>query len=303
MAAMHTHKVRALTIFKDSLFNSQFLRFVGHTGAGGADIGECYAAASSIREGDAESWYAGWRSLAERTEAQAEASLALGHTVSARSAMLKASNYYHAAYLFMMQPQPDPRLLAAYRAQRRAFEKVTALFPEWGKNVEIPFEQNHLHGYFFPSPYPGPRPVLIVTGGYDSTAEEAYFFSGPAALARGYHVVTYDGPGQGGDLIKNGQVFRADWETVLGAVLDWVRQQPNVDSTKIAQLGISFGGYLGPRAASGVEGLAATIVGPGQKLARRIPHPVAEVHRFPRAERQQKPAQDSNWVMNRRIDI
>jgi len=262
---MHTHNVRALDVFKDSLFNAQFQRFVGHTGAGGADIGECYAAISSIQEGDGESWYAAWHALAERTNAQAEASLASGHKVSARSAWLRASNYYRAAYLFMMQPEPDSRLAAAYRAQRRAFEKVTTLFPDWGSRIAIPFEQRLLHGYFFRSQYPGPRPVLIVTNGYDSTAEEAYFFSGPAALARGYHVVTYDGPGQGADLIENGQVFRPDWETVLRAVLSWVHQQPNVDSAKIAQLGISFGGYLGPRAASGVEGLAATIADPGQQ--------------------------------------
>jgi pimeloyl-ACP methyl ester carboxylesterase len=262
---MHAHNVRALDVFTDSLFNAQFQRFVGHTGAGGADIGECYAATSSIREGDGESWYAAWHTLAERTEAQAEASLALGHKVSARLGLLKASNYYLAAYLFMMQPEPDSRLVMAYRAQRRTFEKVTALFSGWGRRIEIPFEQRHLHGYFFPSQSPGPRPVLIITGGYDSTAEEAYFFSGPAALARGYHVVTYDGPGQGAELIENGQVFRPDWETVLRAVLAWVQQQPNVDSTKIAQLGISFGGYLGPRAASGVEGLAATIADPGQQ--------------------------------------
>ena len=302
MAAMHAHKVLTLTVFEDSLFNAQFLRFVGHTGAGGADIGECYAAASSIREGDADSWYAGWNGLAERTEAQAEASLALGHTVSARSAMLKASNYHHAAYLFMMQPKPDPRLLAAYRAQRRVFEKVAALFPDWGKRVEIPFEQRHLHGYFFPSPSPGPRPVLIVTGGYDSTAEEAYFFSGPAALARGYHVVTYDGPGQGADLIENDQVFRPDWETVLRAVLAWVRQQPNVDPARIAQLGISFGGYLAPRAASGVEGLAATIADPGQQslleeFRTRLPKFIAP--HVPNGNRVLLRFLD--WVMNRRM--
>jgi len=262
---MPIDNVHALNVFRDSLFNFQFLRFIGHTGAGGADIGECYVAASSIREGDGESWYAAWHSLGERTESQAEASLALGHTVSARSALLKASNYYHAAYLFMMQPKPDARLVQSYRAQRRAFERVTTLFPDWGRRIEIPFEQRHLHGYFFPSQSSGPRPVLIVTGGYDSTAEEAYFFSGPAALVRGYHVVTYDGPGQGAELIENGQVFRPDWETVLRAVVAWVQHQPNVHSAKIAQLGISFGGYLGPRAASGVEGLAATIADPGQQ--------------------------------------
>ena len=155
MYAMHADRVRALNVFNDSLFNAQFLRFVGHTGAGGADIGECYAIASSIREGDGECWYRGWQSLGQRTESQAEASLALGHKVSARSGLLRASNYHRAAYLFMMQPEPDPRLMTAYRAQRRAFEKVTVLFPEWARKIGIPFEQRHIHGYFFPSQAPG----------------------------------------------------------------------------------------------------------------------------------------------------
>jgi hypothetical protein len=52
MYAMHTHNVRALNVFRDSLFNAQLQRFVGHTGAGGADIGACYAVASTIRDGD-----------------------------------------------------------------------------------------------------------------------------------------------------------------------------------------------------------------------------------------------------------
>ena len=64
------------TVFKDALFNAQFLRTVGHTGAGGAEIGECYAAASAIREPDVESWYAAWMRLAESLEASAS-----GHPV------------------------------------------------------------------------------------------------------------------------------------------------------------------------------------------------------------------------------
>lgn len=251
-------------VFKDDLMNAQFLRTMGHTGAGGADIGECYAIASQIRELDGESWYGAWMSLAQGADTQAQASLASRHEVSAHRAYLKASNYYRAAYTFMMQPKPDRRLKEAYRDQRRAFENAAMIRPDWGKPVRIPFEDRHLHGYFFPSQKPGPRPVLIVTGGYDSTAEEAYFFSGPAALERGYQVVTYDGPGQGSELIEEGRVFRPDWETVLDAVLKWVKQQPRVDASRIAQIGVSFGGYLAPRAASVVDGLAATIADPGQ---------------------------------------
>jgi hypothetical protein len=44
-------------VFKDHLFEAQWLRAVGHSAAGGAEIGECLAAARRIREPDAESWY------------------------------------------------------------------------------------------------------------------------------------------------------------------------------------------------------------------------------------------------------
>ena len=101
------------------------------------------------------------------------------------------------------------------------------------------------------------RPTLIITGGYDSTAEEAYFFSGAAAVARGYTCLVFDGPGQGAALIEDGLVFRPDWESVIRPVVDFAISRPEVDPARIALLGISFGGYLAPRAASGEQRLAA----------------------------------------------
>ncbi len=50
-------------VFKDELLDSQWLRAVGHSSAGGAEIGECLAAAERIREADAESWFAAWSAL------------------------------------------------------------------------------------------------------------------------------------------------------------------------------------------------------------------------------------------------
>jgi hypothetical protein len=85
-------------------------------------------------------------------------------------------------------------------------------------------------------------------------------------------------------------------------VLAWVQQQPNVDSARIAQLGISFGGYLGPRAASGVEGLAATIADPGQQslleeFRTRMPKFIAP--HVPNGNRFL--LRILEWVMNRRM--
>ena len=40
-------------------------------------------------------------------------------------------------------------------------------------------------------------PLVIAMPGFDSTAEELYFIVGAAAVARGYHCLLFEGPGQG----------------------------------------------------------------------------------------------------------
>jgi len=268
-------------VFKDDLFDAQWLRTAGHSSSGGAEIGECLAAASQIRELDAESWFTAWNALAERLLAQAEASQASGRSVSAREAYLRASNYLRTAYTFLIGAPIDPRVVAAYRRQRAAFEAAAALMRPAPERIEIPYAGQHLHGYLLRAADDAvPRPTLIITGGYDSTAEEAYFFTAAAASARGYTCIVYDGPGQGAALIERQLVFRPDWEAVVGPVVDYARSQPVVDREKIALLGVSFGGYLAPRAASAEPRLAACIADPGEyslldEFKTRMPGPVA----------------------------
>ena len=55
--------------------------------------------------------------------------------------------------------------------------------------MEIPYEGTTLPGYLFRAA--GDRAtgrMVILCGGYDSTAEELYFQNGAALLARGYDV-------------------------------------------------------------------------------------------------------------------
>jgi hypothetical protein len=94
-------------VFKDSLFDAQWLRTVGHSTSGGAEIGECVAAASQIRDTNAEDWFQAWSDLAERVFAQGEASGARGRHVSARASYLRASNYFRTAFTFLIgEPSP-----------------------------------------------------------------------------------------------------------------------------------------------------------------------------------------------------
>ncbi len=107
--------------FKDPLFRARWLRTAGHTSAGGADLGECLAAAEAVREPSPESWRDAWLTMADRLAKEAEASLQGGHAASAHAGFLRASNYYRSAYVFLFAPGPDPRLVDAYRRQRETF--------------------------------------------------------------------------------------------------------------------------------------------------------------------------------------
>ncbi len=81
-----------------------------------------------------------------------------------------------------------------------------------------------------------PRKTLIVNVGYDSTAEEAFLFSGAAALERGYNALLFDGPGQGAAIFEEGLVFRPDWEKVIGPVV-----RACITRIEIAKTELAFG--------------------------------------------------------------
>jgi pimeloyl-ACP methyl ester carboxylesterase len=252
-------------LFKDPVFDGQLLRALSHVYYGGADVGECLSTAARIREGDASSWHDEWSATAQRIYSSAEKSLEQQHRESAREAYLRASNYFRTAYIFLMRPPLDSRVTRAFDLQSETFRKAVALSSPPVEQVAIPFEGGTLPGYFYrASTDAGRSRTLILTGGYDSTAEELYFFNAAAAVRRGYNCICFDGPGQGAALIKQQLYFRPDWENVIRPVMDYLLTRSDVDAARIALMGLSFGGYLAPRAASEEPRLAALIADPGQ---------------------------------------
>ncbi len=73
-------------VVKDELLDAQTLRAVGVAPYGGADIGECLAAAMAVRGTDLASWHEAWSSTAATVLALAESEAAAGRTQSARLA-------------------------------------------------------------------------------------------------------------------------------------------------------------------------------------------------------------------------
>lgn len=251
-------------VFQDQTYEFELRRTLGYGVSGGADINECLYTGRRIKEGDDESWYAEWRATADRIRIIGEKSLAAGHKVSAREALLRASNYYRTAEFFLRANLNDPRLINTWRLSRDTFRKAAELMDHPVETVRIPYEGTTLPGYIVqPDNSRKRRKTLIVQTGFDGTGEELYFEVAFFALQRGYDVLIFEGPGQGGSLREQGLYFRPDWEKVVTPVVDFALTRPEFDRRRLALIGISMGGYLAPRAAAFEHRLAAVIANPG----------------------------------------
>ena len=100
--------------------------------------------------------------------------------------------------------------------------------------------------------------------GYDSTAEASYVATGYMALARGFTTSSSSRPDQGGMLYEHRIPVRPDFEVPFAAAFAWLIEQEGVDPDRVAVVGRSFGGYLGPRAAAFEPRVAALVADPGQ---------------------------------------
>ena len=252
----------------DNEFNDQFGRTLVAATKGSADLGEALAVAAKIVPGDFASWSTEWTRKADEVLASADHSLSVDDPISARKAYLRASEYYRQAFFFARTDLDDPILHAAYTAHVNAFRAAVPLLPCATTVIAIDTAATNgvaINGYLFrPDASDTPRPTVIAPAGYDSTAENGYVLSVAAALERNMNCLVFEGPGQGGVLYERRLPLRADFESVLTPVVDWLLSQTGVDPAALVLIGRSFAGYLAPRAACDEHRLAALICDPAQ---------------------------------------
>ena len=169
---------------------------------------------------------------------------------------------------------PDPRADAAadraddlWSEHRDAWDLAVRHWPTPAEPTTIPHGHEHLPGYWFTSTTsssPAPLPTVVLVQGLNTPISDACMTGMNGALARGYHVLLLDGPGQGAALHRQGMTLQADWRPVLDSVLDWLTDRPEVDPDRIVVAGVNHGAYF---ALSGLTGsaarVAALVVDPG----------------------------------------
>ena len=242
---------------------------------GGANTGEILRIATQVVPQDFESFYEACYYMAEQIFAIAESVDATKDPVSAREAYFHAATYYRGADFFLHGNQSDPRLISLWDQQLTAFNKANALLEIPGVRFSVPAHSEEIGDYesigVFYAAYPDDRarPTILISGGYDSSQEEAYHSQCHQILSRGVNCVTYEGPGHPSVRRQQNIGFISDWWTVAKPIADLLSTLPQVDMSKLAIAGMSFGGSLAPIAASGDDRYSAVIAIDGMFSARQ----------------------------------
>jgi dienelactone hydrolase len=236
----------------------QFRRALGETQEGGGAISECFQAASRMIPGDKDSWREEWMRVAERNDIRGDRKEAAGHIETAKACWLRAADYYRQAEFWLEGTDP---------LRLEIFTKMEDCSKKWGRwmtpameEVEIPYLDGKMYGYFLKSPTASdPSPVLICFGGLDSIKDEMWFMSARGPYQRGISVLMIDGPGQGGTLRRHGILTQPDYEVPVGVMIDWLLARGDIDPSRIGVCGSSLGGFYAARAASYEKRIAVAI--------------------------------------------
>lgn len=195
-----------------------------------------------------EAWFQSWMRIAEHVDCLGIADQEVGSSISGAAKRFRAANYFLIAERNM--PWSDPRRSHAYRKATAAFHSAAEACHDQIEYVEVPYEDGSLSGWLCQPSTPGPHPCVIMVNGLDDLKEIHQLMFARTATARGLAILFVDQEGTGEAVRLQFHPKRHDSETSTGLFLDALEERPDIDSSRVAILGLSAGGYDAPRAAA-----------------------------------------------------
>jgi esterase FrsA len=207
----------------------------------GLDPGDVKEAFASIHTKDKDEWAAAFMGVADRYMNEAK-SLEKTDPTKANA------DYIRAWRLYSFGRWPIPASAGKQRSYEKAIQAFLAHAKFWDPPLEIvhiPFEGKEIIGYLrLPKNSTGPVPLVLAVNGLDSRKEDlSESFS--AILPYGIGFLAVDGPGTGQSPIKVSE----NAERMFSCILDYLATRPEVDKSRIAMHGVSWGAYWATKTA------------------------------------------------------
>jgi dienelactone hydrolase len=216
----------------------------------GAVIGELDQSLRKLREASDptdEDWASAWADAGDQQVALAAQDVDRGFEISAGERLLRATLYYLQGE---RQLAPGGKKSEAYRRGLDSFEQGVRLAHLPFERVEVDSPDGPLPGIFIRAPGEGPHPVMLFFDGFDITKELMAISVRDVFARRGISCLAVDSPGVGEPLRLRGVPSRPDYEVPAGCFIDYLETRDDVDTERIAVMGVSLGGYYSPRAAA-----------------------------------------------------
>jgi len=230
---------------------------------------------AQLKSTDPEEWAAAWAAMGER---HADAARKTADKAQQRENWRQAWLDYH----FGAWPAQDtPGKEADYKKAVAAFADYAKLLDPPAEVVRIPFEGKEIVGYLRLPPGAGKKPVVLTIGGLDEYKEFGVEHGSGQFVKAGLGILALDMPGTGQSPVK----MEVGSEREIGAALDWLAKQPQVDPQRLAVDGASAGGYWAALSGYTERGKIKAVVAQG-----------APVHEYFQADWQHKSWDTSEYL-------
>ena len=201
---------------------------------------------------DYEQWCAAWSRHAAAHVERGDEALSARRRLTAGDAYLRGALAYHWASFVFTHDQAQFR--GALEAMAATWAKAAPLVAPPMELLRVPFGSLMLPGYLRIPDGAGRPPIVLLLPGADSAKEELYNLA-DHIVARGLAVAAFDGPGQG--MLSFDSKLRPDQEVAVRAIVDALAARPDLDASRLAVGGISYGGMFAIRTAAADERVRA----------------------------------------------